>query len=182
VGLGHAITHRVPKSPTLHGAHPPADSRVADVEVVGDLLLGVPVLEVRACDAGGVFCVGDEGCESMGADRSVLADFQMRRVKICPRRPHLIGVSASSRAPLSGRSRTSGSREAADRPCPLRALLADEERRHFAVGREPEPLRKSCRARTGCVPAGIKASAEGFRNQRGSDHHGQASPLVLVPR
>jgi hypothetical protein len=31
--------------------------------VVGDLLLGVSVPEVRACYAGGVFRVGDEGCE-----------------------------------------------------------------------------------------------------------------------
>jgi hypothetical protein len=32
-----------------------------DSEVIGDLLLGVAVLEVRACDAGGIFRVGDKG-------------------------------------------------------------------------------------------------------------------------
>lgn len=42
-------------------ADPPADGRVVDAKVVGDLLLGVAVLEIRAGDARSVLRVGDEG-------------------------------------------------------------------------------------------------------------------------
>ena len=44
--------------------------------MIGDLLLGVAVLEVRARDADGVLRVGDDGSESRAADESLLADSQ----------------------------------------------------------------------------------------------------------
>ena len=47
---GLAITHRVPESPTLHGAHPPADGRTVDAEIAGDLVLGVATLRVHPRD------------------------------------------------------------------------------------------------------------------------------------
>ena len=50
----------------LPAAHPPTDRRVVNAEVVGDLLLGVPTLEVRAGDAGGVLRVRDDGCRAKG--------------------------------------------------------------------------------------------------------------------
>ena len=63
IGSGPAITHKIAGAQGTDRADTSAGCGVVDAEVIGDLLLGVPVPEVRACYAGGVFRVGDEGGE-----------------------------------------------------------------------------------------------------------------------
>jgi len=52
-----------PPQPSFLFTNSPADRRVVNTEVIGDLLLGVSALEVRACYADGVFRVRDDSRE-----------------------------------------------------------------------------------------------------------------------
>ena len=54
VGSTPAIAHRVGGRRFFPFMNPPADRRVVNADVIGDLLLGASTLEVRAGDAGRV--------------------------------------------------------------------------------------------------------------------------------